>query len=115
MYFYHGIARKMSFKNVFKCCSLCLVMLKLKPSVRIKRRYLLLKAESKSVVEKTMLDYIGILGYAKASPFFVENGGEKIVLSVDRKMVDDVRAAFELSKEKIKVVKVSGTLKGLGK
>lgn len=93
--------------------------LKIKPSAKTKRRYLLLKAESKKEVEKTILDYIGILGWSKASPIFVspfKNRVEnKIILSVDRKELTNIRAAFELSKSGIKIEKVSGTIAGLQK
>jgi RNase P/RNase MRP subunit POP5 len=87
--------------------------LKIKPSDKIKRRYLLLEAKSKTEVEKVILDYIGILGWAKASPLFVSDS-EKVILAIERKSLTDVRAAFELSPAKIKVLRVSGTLKGLG-
>ena len=82
--------------------------------MQIKRRYLLIESKNKEEVEKAILDYIGILGYARAAPFFV-SGGKKIILAVSRESLNDVRAAFELCKENIKVVRVSGTLKGLGK
>jgi len=84
--------------------------LKLKPSAKINRRYLLLEGTRKDI-EETILDYIGILGWAKASPIFVK----KNILAIDRKMIDDVRAAFSLSEKKIKVKRVSGTIKGLSK
>ena len=87
--------------------------LKLKPSARINRRYLLLTAKDKEVVERVILDYIGILGWGKAAPFFVEQDGNKIILAVERKSLSDVRAAFEMAPESIKVHRVSGTLKGL--
>jgi len=90
-------------------------MLKLKPSMKIKRRYLLINAESKEKVEKAILDYIGILGWAKAVPFFVKSDGNKIILAVSRESLNDVRASFELCKESINVLRVSGTLKGLEK
>ncbi|MEI6849527.1 MAG: hypothetical protein WCK29_00665 [archaeon] len=89
-------------------------MLKLNATQRIKRRYLLIEAESKDIVEKVILEYIGVLGWTKAIPQFVEHQ-EGIVLAIERKSLNDVRAAFELSKEKIKVLRVSGTIKGLGK
>lgn len=88
--------------------------LKLKPSMKRKNRYLLLDAESKECVEKVILEYVGILGWAKAAPFFVKEKGRKIILAVERTSLMDVRAAFELSNQKIKVLRVSGTLKGLG-
>jgi RNase P/RNase MRP subunit POP5 len=89
--------------------------LKLKPSARINRRYLLLRVKNKEVVEKAILDYVGSLGWGKAAPFFVEQNGDEIVLAIERKSLNDVRASFELSLEKIKILRVSGTLKGLSK
>jgi len=86
--------------------------MKLKPSARPDRRYLLIEARSKEEIEKAILDYIGVLGWAKAAPVFVDS--KEIVLCVNRKEVDNVRAALELSERDIKVRKVSGTLKGLG-
>jgi RNase P/RNase MRP subunit POP5 len=88
---------------------------KFKPSQRLRRRYLLIKGNKKDV-EKAILDYIGVLGWAKASPLFVkwkEKG--KVVLAVSRKELDNIRASFEINKEKIEVLKVSGTLDGLSK
>ena len=88
--------------------------LKLKPSARTKRHYILWEAKSKKEVEQAILDYIGILGWAKASPIFVNaKASNRIILSIDRKEITNVRAAFELSNSDIKVLRVSGTLKGL--
>jgi RNase P/RNase MRP subunit POP5 len=86
--------------------------LKTKPSAKVKRRYLLVEG-SRASVERVILDYIGILGWARASPEFLSLGG-KLVLSVDRGEIDSVRAAFEASDSRAKIKKVSGTLKGLG-
>ena len=87
--------------------------LKLKPSAKINRRYLLIKASSKKEIEQAILDYIGILGWAKASPMFINTSDNKIILSINRKEINNVRAAFEISNTNIKVLRVSGTLKGL--
>ncbi len=89
-------------------------MLKLKPSAKLKKRYLLIDGK-KEDIEKAILNYIGILGYAKASPFFVKGKGNLVILAVNRKEIDKIRGAFAISAEKIKVLKVSGTLKGLSK
>jgi len=86
--------------------------LKIKPSAKIKRRYLLIDS-SKEKVERAILDYIGILGWAKASPVFVKTKSKKLVLAIQTNSVADVRAALELSKDNIKILKISGTLKGL--
>lgn len=89
--------------------------MKYKSSAKIKRRYLLIEGK-KCDVEKAIIEYIGILGWAKATPIFVHVKKEKkIVLSVDRKELVNIRAAFEASPYKIKVLKVSGTIKGLEK
>ena len=87
--------------------------LKIKPSAKIKRRYLLLEAKSKKEVEQVILDYIGILGWAKAVPHFVTTKSKKIILAIERKSLTNVRSAFEISNKKIKVLRVSGTLKSL--
>ena len=88
--------------------------LKLNPSNRVKKRYLLLDASGKEQIEKAILDYVGVLGWAKASPVFLLFK-ERIILGINRKEVENIRAALELSSEKIKVLRVSGTLKGLNK
>ena len=81
------------------------------PSHRESKRYLLLKGKDlKKNVNLAIKDFVGNLGLAEASPVFVK----KNVLSINRKSLDKVRASFVLWKEKIEVVKVSGTLKGLG-
>ena len=91
---------------------------KLKPSARINRRYFLINEDFEEGIKKIIIDYIGILGWAKAAPVFVKevkglNG--KIVLAINRGEINNFRAAFELSNSNIKILKVSGTLKGLGK
>jgi len=89
--------------------------LKLKPSARAKKVYLLLEAKSRGEVEKVVLDYLGILGWAKASPIFVEGGKKegRIILAVNREEINEIRAAFEASNLGIKVLKVSGTIKSV--
>ena len=86
-------------------------MMKLKKNAQLKRRYLLIEASSKDSIEKAILDYIGILGWADAAPHFVSN--RPVILAVNRDALDKVRGAFALVKG-IRVLKVSGTLNGLG-
>ncbi|MFH1307393.1 MAG: hypothetical protein ABIH72_00900 [archaeon] len=82
---------------------------KLKPSMREKKRYLLLDGSpSKKEVEKAILDFIGILGYAKSGIEFPR----KNIIAINRKEVDKIRAALLLSGN-IRVKKVSGSLKKL--
>lgn len=87
--------------------------LKIKSSARYRRRYLLVRG-SKGDIEKAILEYIGILGWAKAAPFFVKTG-DVCVLAVNREELDKVLAAFEASPANLVVARVSGTLKGLKK
>ncbi len=82
----------------------------LKPSLREKKRYILLEANvNREDAEKAILDYIGILGYGKAGIGWVGNN----VIAVNRQQADKVKAALLLAG--IKAKRVSGTLKGLGK
>ena len=91
--------------------------LKLKPSARDKRRYFLVSA-SNAKVEAAILEYVGILGFAKSA--YMPVGGRGLVVGGRKLMVgsclvkslDDVRAALAFAG--IKIEKVSGTLKGLG-
>ena len=89
--------------------------LKIKASAKIKRRYLLLQASGTEAVEQAILEYIGILGWATASPVWValKSDREALVLSVAADALVNVRAAFAASPAGIRVVKVSGTLAGL--
>ncbi|MEM3405713.1 MAG: hypothetical protein QW117_01930 [Candidatus Pacearchaeota archaeon] len=79
---------------------------KLKPSLREKKRYLLLETSlNKEEIENLILDYIGILGYAKAGIYFLKNN----ILAVNREMLNEIRASLCFSD--VKVRKVSGSLK----
>ena len=86
--------------------------LKLKPSQKDRRRYFIVKASNQQV-EKAILEYIGILGFAKSAYMKVESTGYpgKTVGSCLAETLDEVRAALGLSG--ISIEKVSGTLKGL--
>ena len=86
--------------------------LKLKPSARDKRRYLLIRAGN-TAIEKAILDYIGVLGFAKAGYMKVKSVGGKTIGSVVRGSLNEVVAGLGLAG--IKVERVSGTLKGLSK
>ena len=87
--------------------------LKLKPSARDKRRYLLINCGDNKKIEDAVLDYIGVLGFAKSAYMFVEKKGSKIVGSCLREELEGVRASLGL--KGIVIEKVSGTLKGLKK
>ncbi|HRZ86079.1 MAG TPA: hypothetical protein P5277_04865 [Candidatus Paceibacterota bacterium] len=74
------------------------------------KRYLLLRGNfDKKDVEASILKFIGVLGYAKASPMWISNK----ILAINRESINEVRGSFILSEKKIEVIRVSGTLKGL--
>ncbi len=89
--------------------------LKVKPSAGARKTYLLIGAKNRKEIESIILDYIGVLGWAKASPMFVEGGKKEgmLVLAVNRSEVNSIRAAFEASPFRIKILRVSGTIKGV--
>jgi RNase P/RNase MRP subunit POP5 len=87
----------------------------LKPSHREKKRYLLIKGKNtnKKNIEEAILEFIGVLGYAATCPQFISASRGKIVLCINRAMLEKVRTSFLMSGKDIQVVKVSGAVKKL--
>lgn len=90
----------------------------LKPSHREKKRYLLISGKDASMkeVEDAVLKFVGILGFAKASPMFVKLEKPKqgkIVISINRSELDKIRASFLLSGKNIRIERVSGAINKL--
>ena len=82
------------------------------PSHKEKKRYLLIKGNNlKQNIEKAILEFSGVLGLSKCGLSFIKND----IICVNREAVDLVRASLAVFPEKMEVVKVSGTLKGLAK
>ena len=91
-------------------------MKSLKPSAKENKRYLLVTGKNLNKnIEKSIIDFIGILGMSKVALGFIKTGKDYSIISINREMVDFVRASFCVFSEKISVEKVSGTLKGLKK
>ena len=91
-------------------------MKSLKPSMRENKRYLLVKGKNLNKnIERAILDFIGILWISKTGLGFIKSNKDSIIISVNREIVDSVRASFAVWPEKMIVEKVSGTLKGLKK
>ena len=89
-------------------------MKSLKPSMRENKRYLLVEGkELRKNIEKAILEFIGILGMSKVGLSWIKSDSNSAVISVNREMVNSVRASFCVWPEKIEVKKVSGTLKSL--
>ncbi len=89
----------------------------LKPSMRENKRYLVVRGKnvSKENIEKAILEFIGVNGMSKCGLSFIKYGKEETIICINREMVDSVRASLTVYKDKMEVVNVSGTLKGLGK
>jgi RNase P/RNase MRP subunit POP5 len=86
----------------------------LKPTIREKKRYLFLKGNNlKESVESSILEFIGILGLAKTCLNWIKLDKDFAIISVNRGMLEQVKASFALWKEPIEVKRVSGTLKKL--
>ncbi len=89
-------------------------MKSLKPSLKENKRYLLVKGKNlKENIEKSIYDFIGVLGMSKTSLSFVKLEKEKAIISVNRESLNHVRASFAVWPDEIKVERVSGTLKGI--
>ena len=87
-----------------------------KPSMRENKRYLLIKGKNlRKNIEKSILEFIGILGMSKVGLGWIKANTNSAIISVNREMVDSVRASFCIWPEKISVEKISGTLRGLEK
>lgn len=86
-------------------------MKSLKPSHREKKRYLIIvgKDANKKNIENAILEFIGVLGFAEASPQFI-NAGKNIVLAINRRSLDKIRTSLLLSGKDLKIAKVSGTI-----
>ena len=88
----------------------------LKPSIREKKRYLLVMGKNlKTNIPKAIQEFIGTLGMSKTSLSFIKYENDFVVISINREMLDKVRASLCVWPEKMEVKKVSGTIKGLGK
>ena len=86
----------------------------LKPTMRENKRYLLVHGKNlKENIEKSVLEFVGILGMSKCGLSFIKTENESAIICINREMVDSVRASFAVFPEKISVEKVSWTLKGL--
>ena len=86
----------------------------LKPTMRENKRYLLVHGKNlKENIEKSVLEFVGILGMSKCGLSFIKTENEIPIICINREMVDSVRASFAVFPEKISVERVSGTLKGL--
>jgi RNase P/RNase MRP subunit POP5 len=87
-------------------------MKSLRPTLREKKRYLFVKGNPNEI-EKAVLDFIGVLGMSKSALAFIKKERDSAIVSVNREMVNEIRASMAVSPEKLEVLRVSGTLRGL--
>ncbi len=86
----------------------------LKPTMRENKRYLLVNGRNlRENIEKSILEFVGILGMSKTGLSFIKSGNDESVICINREAINEVRGSFVVFKEKIEVKRVSGTLKGL--
>ena len=87
-------------------------MKSLKPSHRESKRYILVRGKdaSRKNIEEVILEFIGVLGFAEASPHFISSSAGKVVVAINRGSLDKVRAAFMTSKKELRIEKVSGSV-----
>ena len=89
-------------------------MKSLRPSMREKKRYLLVHGSNlKKNIKKAVLDGIGVLGLSKAGFSLIKAGENSAIIAINREMLNEVRACFAIFSEKILVSRVSGSLKKL--
>ena len=89
-------------------------MKSLKPSMRENKRYLLVEGDDlRKNIEKSILDFIGVFGFSKVGLEFIKSDKDSAIISVNREIVDSVRASLCVFPKKMEVKMVSGTLKGL--
>ena len=82
--------------------------MKLPSTLREKRHYIIIEKAGESGIKNILMDYLGILNYAKAGPKIIALGN-KTAVSIERDFVNAAKTALILSK--IKVLRVTGTLK----
>jgi RNase P/RNase MRP subunit POP5 len=86
------------------------------PSHKENKRYLLVRGkELKKNIEKAIIDFSGAKGLSKCGLSFISSDHSKdsAVIAVNRESLDLVRASLVVFQDKMEVLKVSGTLRGL--
>ncbi len=84
------------------------------PSLKEKKRYILYKGEvSKNNLNKGIKDFIGEYGMAKAGLMFIKSKNNKGIIRTNVKWLEQVRTSLSLMKTRVRILKISGTLKKL--
>jgi RNase P/RNase MRP subunit POP5 len=85
----------------------------LKPSHKERKRYLLIggKNANKEDIEKVILEFIGVLGFAEANPKIIKQNSQSVILSINRESLNKIRASFSVSEKDLEITRVSGSIK----
>ena len=84
------------------------IRIKLLPALKEKKHYLVFKGD-KDKVEKSLMDFLGILGVAKANPAIILSKKDEGILSFNRDYSDEIKTALAFSG--IHTLGISGTIK----
>ena len=68
------------------------------------------KDANKKVIEEVILDFIGGLGYAEASPKIIKQTKDKVILAINRNCLDKIRTSFLMSEKDLDIIRVSGSV-----
>jgi RNase P/RNase MRP subunit POP5 len=88
------------------------------PSHKENKRYLLVHGKDlKKNIEKAIIEFSGTLGISKCGLSFIssDSNNSSAIICINREAINLVRASLVVFPEKMEVLKVSGTLKGLRK
>jgi len=82
------------------------------PSLKEKKRYILYEGANEDRVNNTLTEFLGILGMARAGARVLIKKGNKGIIRINNKYLNDTRSGLSLV-ENLKIVKVSGVLNKL--
>jgi RNase P/RNase MRP subunit POP5 len=98
--------------------------MKLLPSLKQKKRYIIFEVSEKvseldlkEEVSQALFEFVGTLGVSKMSPLFVKYKNNKFIMKINHKYVDEAKSALILIKTiknkpvTIKSIITSGTIK----
>lgn len=93
--------------------------MKLLPSLKQKKRYIVFEASTKisekqlkELISEALYNFVGQLGVARMAPLFVKYKNNRFIIKVNHKYVDECKAALILIKKPVmKSIITSGTIK----
>lgn len=84
------------------------------PVLKEKKRYILYESKlNNNILRQGIKDFIGEYGMAKAGIMFISSRNNRGIIKTNVKWLDQVKTSLSLMKQRVKPIKVSGTLKKL--